>query len=361
MLLAQKMETVGRMASSVIHDLNNLLTVIQLNAALLEDLGEDPDERARMIGEINRSCEAASELTRHMLAFARGKATQVAPVHLQRLLGDLTGFLQCLLPRKAKMETHLCEEPLWVRGDRSALGQAVMNLVLNALDAAPGEGVRLELVAREGLAVISVIDRGCGIRSENLPHIFEPFFTTKPGDKGTGLGLTIVQRVVNEHHGRIEVESEPDQGTTFRLYLPIAAEHSAEVSPAKAEVPTGTPAPAGFDKWILLVEDDPGIRRIAAQMLTKRDYRVLEAADTAEAKAIWQERSADIGLLFTDVILPGSTSGEDLAAELRTMAPELPVLYSSGNAGALRTPGVPFIAKPYPPEALIEKVKSLVG
>lgn len=359
MLLAQKMEMVGRMASSVIHDLNNLLTVIQLNAALLEDLGEDPDERTRMIGEINRSCEAASELTRHMLAFARGRATQVAPVHLQRLLGDLAGFLQCLLPRKAKMETHFCDEPLWVHGDRSALRQAVMNLVLNALDAAPGEGIRLELAEREGSAVIAVIDRGCGIHSKDLPHIFEPFFTTKVGDKGTGLGLTIVQRVVNEHHGRVEVESEPGQGTTFRLYLPIAVEGPAKAAPAKAG--DGVPASPGFDKWILLVEDDPGIRRIAAQMLTKRRYRVIEAGDTAEAKAIWRERSADIGLLFTDVILPGSASGEDLAAELRETVPNLPVLYSSGNAGALRTPGVPFIAKPYSPKGLIEKVKSLVG
>jgi len=351
------MEMLGRMTSSVIHDLNNFLTVIQLNAALLEELGNDPEERTRMITEISLACATASELTRNILSFARREPATAAPVHLQRLLNDLTGFLQCLLPRRAKIATDFCEPELWVKGDRAALSQAVMNLALNALDAGGPAEVRISLQATPGEARITVTDFGTGIPSEDLPHIFEPFFTTKPADKGTGLGLMIVRRVVEEHSGKVEVETETGKGTSFQISLPRLAMPDSSPPPSKAPEAAVS---ARSGKIILLVEDDAGIRRIASQMLQKRGYQTVEAADAAEAAEIWKERGREVSLLFTDVVLPGPLSGEELAAALRRDAPELPVLFTSGNPGSLHTEKVPFIAKPYAPDRLIQKVRELI-
>ncbi|HEY5792755.1 MAG TPA: ATP-binding protein, partial [Chthoniobacterales bacterium] len=348
LLQAQKMEMVGRMASSVIHDLNNYLTVIQLNAALLEDVGGDPGERARMLGEISRACMTAADLTRRMLSFARRRESRVEPVHLQPLLDELIGFLQCMLPRRAKIEADYCEAAAWIQGDRFALNQALMNLVLNALDAGSVEGVRLGLRLENREVEITVTDFGTGIRPEDLPRIFEPFFTTKSAEKGTGLGLPIVQRVAEEHGGRVEVQSECGQGATFRLFFPRLAE--GERAPAETGPP---PAPRRNGNGILVVEDDPGVRRIAGQMLKRSGYEVVEAADAAEAREAWESHPGKFALLFTDVVLPGTVSGEDLADELRRQEAGLRTLFTSGNAGALRKRDEPFVAKPYPPEVLL--------
>ena len=354
----QRMAVVGRLALAVIHDLNNFLTVIQLNADLLEEEGGGPDG-ATMIREIARACSEASSLTRNMLMLARGETCRREVLDLGGFVTDLMDVLKTLVGRRARFTLEISPNPLLVEGDRSALGQAFMNLVLNAVDAESREPIQVRCFEDGDRVGIVIQDFGHGIAPAHLPHLFEPFFSTKAEGKGTGLGLHIVRQVVTSHGGDVTVESEEGRGTTFQIYLPRASVSEGAIRSAAGGHEDRTSVCR-----ILLVEDDPGIRLIGRQILERKGYQVWEAGDPDEARRLWASHGREVDLLFTDLVLPGGSSGGDLAREFLASKPGLKILFTSGNQTAtghepLLTESN-FLAKPFRPAALTELVDACI-
>jgi CheY-like chemotaxis protein len=370
-LQAQKMEVLGRLAGAVIHDLNNLLTVIQLNAGLISLGGLPEEEVLASAGKIDEASCRAAELTRKVLNFARGKADEIGPVNLPELITGLSRLLEPLVAKRVRMEIALGTEERWVRGNSSAIEQAVMNLVLNAVDAMPDGGkVTISCKAQTLSAgerkscspgryiVICVADEGRGIPLEDRTGIFKPFFTTK--NDGTGMGLAIVNRIARLHGGVVEFESELGKGTEFRIWLP----EDTSVRKVEVRVPVVS-APPSSDRTILLVEDDPGILELTLYLLNSMGLRVLPAKNGEEALAHWQSHREEIGLLFTDIVLPGQLSGRDLALKLLADRPSLPVLYTSGysnmDADQSYFTKSNFLSKPFQSTALQKAVRAALA
>jgi CheY-like chemotaxis protein len=370
-LQAQKMEVIGRLASAVIHDLNNLLTVIQLNASLVETGELDKEETIESARQIGEAAKRSADLTRKVLNFARRQADEIRTVSLDEIVGGLERLLEPLIAHRVRIEIVSERGSCWVRGDRSAIEQAVMNLVLNAVESMPDGGTvtiscsSKELtaeVAPEGVAgryaVVAVTDCGEGIPIEAREQIFEPFFTTK--HSGTGMGLAIVNRVARIHGGAVDFISEIGRGTEFRLFLP-------ESNPPEDEQATagGISSEAAGDYTVLLVEDDPGILDLTRRLLESDGLRVLAAANGEEAMHIWKARSGEVDLLFTDIVLPGALSGREVAQAILEEKPTLPVLYTSGYSNAWEEKPVfqetNFLAKPFSPQALQTAVKSALA
>jgi len=262
----------------------------------------------------------------------------------------------------------------WAKADRGMIEQVVMNLCVNARDAMPRGGVltlttNLACRARgfpdgalgaepSNFVCLLVRDTGSGIPSSVLPHIFEPFFTTKGVGKGTGLGLATVYGIVKQHQGWVEVESAPDAGSSFRVYLPAWLDE-----PETAPSPEHPARLRGGSEIILLVEDDLSLRRTAALCLRKLGYGVHEAADGTEALQIWEQQQPHIALLLTDLVMPGSITGLELALRLQQQKPEIKVVLSSGySADLLKSDSADwqrfaFLPKPYPAVKLAKVVR----
>jgi nitrogen-specific signal transduction histidine kinase/CheY-like chemotaxis protein len=375
LLQAQKMESVGRLAGGIAHDFNNILTAILGYADLLLD--EHPGDapwRADII-EIKHSAERAAALTRQLLAFGRKQILIPHVVDVNGLVGDLERMLRRLIGEDIELVAALAPDVDLVKVDPGQLTQALLNLVVNARDAMPGGGkltietanARLDetyVATRDDVVagayvMIAVSDTGIGMRADVLERLFEPFFTTKQRGQGTGLGLSTAYGIVKQSGGHIAVYSEVSRGSTFRVYLPRTDEPLAAVPE-----PTLEPPGSGHET-VLLVEDEPPVRQLARRVLEGQGYRVLEAATPDEGRRLWDEHGPGVGLLLTDVVLPG-TSGPDLAAELRTSRPDLRVLFMSGypetaivHRGVL-DPDTPYLQKPFPPTVLIRKVRDLL-
>src|SRR5881398_3958214 len=323
---AQKMEAVGRLAGGIAHDFNNILTAITGHAdLLLEDLGHHDPRRAD-VDEIRRSAERAAGLTRQLLAFSRQQVLQPKVVDLNALVLDMDKLLRRLIGEDVELATVLDPALGRVTADPGQLEQVIVNLAVNARDAMPNGG-RLTLETKNvdldadyptdrvtipaGRYVMLVIsDTGTGMDAQTRARIFEPFFTTKVPGKGTGLGLATVHGIVAQSGGTITVESAPDQGSTFTIYLPQV---DAPVEAAAPPVPVERP-PRGSET-VLLAEDEPAVRTIAQQALERHGYTVLAAPSGAAALALAAQHAATIDLLLTDVVMPGM-SGRDLADRL---------------------------------------------
>jgi CheY-like chemotaxis protein len=261
------------------------------------------------------------------------------------------------------------------QADAGMLDQVVMNLSVNARDAMPGGGrllietserqldeefVRLHPDTRPGrYACLSVSDSGTGIPPEVLPHIFEPFFTTKESGKGTGLGLATVFGIVKQHQGCVEVANNPTCGARFDILLPLS-----EATSGPPGCAAKSPKPIGGTETILLVEDEPTVRRLTRRTLERYGYRTLEACNGEEAIAIWQEHGGEVGLLLTDLVMPGGMTGQQLARRLQQDNPRrLKVIFTSGYSaeivkrGLALQPGERFIQKPCPPQELLEVLR----
>jgi two-component system, cell cycle sensor histidine kinase and response regulator CckA len=341
LLQSQKMEAVGRLAGGIAHDFNNLLMVISgYSEFLLERLGPEPTLRAPA-QEISNAAGRASSLTRQLLAFSRKQ--MLAPKILD-LNGVVTENLK-MLTRVIGEDIDLVMVPTpglgTVRADAGQIEQVIMNLAVNARDAMPAGGkltietsnvsldeeyARFHAPLKPGnYVILAISDTGAGMDSETQSHIFEPFFTTK-GVRGTGLGLSTVYGIVKQSGGYIWVNSEPDKGTTFKIYLPRVSditEPLAQVAaPAESNAVRGT-------ETILVVEDEPNLRYLARQFLEKQGYRVIEAADGAAAMQIVVAHEGTIHLLLTDVIMPGM-NGRELAQRIVEIRPNTKVLYMSG-------------------------------
>ena len=357
---AQKMEVIGRLVGGVAHDFNNLLTGILLYCDLIRD-GLDPKSRLRHHAEeIRLAGEQGAALVQQLLSVARQQPVHPRVLCINDTVNTMRNLLRRLITENIQFEVHLARD-LWpVKMDPTQLQQIILNLALNARDAMPQGGhVRIEtrnVETSAGLPVeLSVSDNGCGISQEVRAHLFEPFFTTKEPGQGNGLGLATVHNIVHHCRGSIEVLSEPGEGTRIAIRLPRANEE-----PAVAPSSTARTSRAGGT--ILVVEDNPTVRRSAVHILQEAGYTVLEAANGQEASTLCLRRPGTIDLLLVDLIMPGM-DGRQVAQTIRFAHPETRVLYTSGYAHALRRekhdPETLF-RKPYSADTLLKKVREIL-
>ncbi|WP_439643308.1 two-component regulator propeller domain-containing protein [Gemmatimonas sp.] len=365
----RRMASLGRLAGGVSHEINNALATV-LGFAQLAQLASKHDERVHSdLGEVVRAGRRAANITHQLLAFARQHHTPLVATAVDTLVREnLRSLQQLCAPLDVMLSiTDVIPE---ISADAAQLEQLLVNLVKNARDASPTDGrvvVALEEVVLGAAravgeqvlpagpyAVLSVHDAGAGIPAEALTHVFEPFFTTKNVNEGTGLGLAVVQGIVQRHGGAIDVHSVVDEGTTFSAWFP-----ARPAGPIDADVDRDD---AGCGETILLAEDDPSIRQFATRMLTENGYRVLDAEDGAAAIALVEKAIEAINLVVTDVMMPNA-NGLELARLLRTARPELPVVFMTGYAGLddgslaeLRSMG-PVLAKPFTRESLLQTVR----
>ena len=365
-LRSQKLEALGRLAGGVAHDFNNLLTVILGYADLLSRYGAD-DHAREVGGEIQKAAERAAGLTRQLLAFSRKQVLRPSVLDLNHLVRNLETMLRRLIGEDVQLTTSLHAGRLPVKADAGQLEQVLTNLVVNARDAMP-RGGRLTLstteapVAPDGArrALLTVTDSGCGMDEKVLKRLFEPFFTTKEVGKGTGLGLAMVYGVVKQSGGRIEVESEPGRGSTFRVYLPLS-----DGVPEVVEAPVTPNRSADGTETILLVEDEDAVRQLARRALQARGYNVLEAGDGVAALTVCQRHLRSIDIVVTDVVMP-RLSGVDLVQKLKTVRPQLKVLYVSGYTDStvvrhgVEESEANYLQKPFTPDLLTRKVRELL-
>jgi signal transduction histidine kinase/ActR/RegA family two-component response regulator len=372
---SQKMEAVGRLAGGIAHDFNNLLTaIIGYTEIVLHSLDPKDDRRADA-EEIGRAAMRAADLTRQMLAFSRRQVLQPKIIDLNIALGKVEPMLRRVIGEDIVMTVTGKATHAFVRVDPGQVEQVVMNLVVNARDAMP-QGGRLTVEtgdamldevaladspdARPGSYVmLSVSDTGTGMPPEVRARIFEPYFTTKDVGKGTGLGLSTAYGIVRQSEGHISVSSEIGLGTTFRIYLP------------RAEAPEQIADQAGVDKMpdgtehILLVEDDPSVRRLSKELLTRLGYSITEAASGRAGLALGSDDTRHFDLALCDVIL-GDMSGPAVAEALSALRPSIRVLYMSGymDEAIVRTgvldEGKPFLQKPFTPMQLAKKIREVL-
>jgi len=371
---SQKMEAVGQLAGGVAHDFNNLLTVITGRCHFLQQRlgGEGPG--ARDVTLIVEAAQRAAALTRQLLAFSRRQVLEMRVLDVNSVVAQVEKMLRRLIGEDIDLVTVPAQDLGCVKADPGQLEQVLLNLVVNARDAMPRGGrVTIETASvvggtEDGPAgippgphtMLAVSDNGSGMDAETLSHIFEPFFTTKGRDRGTGLGLATVYGIVAQSGGHIAVESEPGQGTVFRVYLPRVDEPADRLAPPS----TGAEARGG-QETILLTEDAVDLRALAREVLTRRGYQVLDAADGADALALAERHPGPIHLLLTDVVMP-RVSGRELAERLAARHPAMKVLYMSGYTddavlrhGVLRSE-VAFLQKPFGPGALARKVREIL-
>ena len=370
---SQKMEAVGQLAAGVAHDFNNILTVIQGNTSLLQDQFRQDPSCAESLNDISIATERAARLVRQLLAFSRKQMLKPEVLNLGHVVNNLEEMLKRFLGDHIIFEVKAAPDLPPVRADLSMMEQVVLNLSVNARDAMPKGGkltVSLDAVAipndgvqknsevRPGQHVcLTVSDTGCGIAPELLPRIFDPFFTTKEIGKGTGLGLATVYGIVKQHNGWVDVQSAANEGTTFRIFLPVCAEDS---KPEDSSQPAETTAKNGTE-CVLVVEDEDRVRTLTVAALRKNGYRVLEAASGKSALELFQDHNSEIDLLFTDVMMPGNLLGDELATRLRATKPSLAVLFTSGytpEVAKTEFRGVGnFLTKPFTPTQMLATVR----
>jgi two-component system, cell cycle sensor histidine kinase and response regulator CckA len=369
---AQKLESVGRLAGGVAHDFNNLLSIILgFSEMALEDLASDHPHH-EPLKAIHAAALRARDLTRQLLAFSRKQLLAIKVVDLNRVVTGFERLLGRLLGEDIVLKLALAPQPLAVKADTAQLEQVLMNLAVNARDAmAEGGTLTIETAAlslentypenKSGLppgdyAMIGVSDTGCGMHKDILGRIFEPFFTTKDKDKGTGLGLATSYGIVKQHEGGIWVYSEPGQGTTFKVYLPLCSE-----SAAVGSQPVQRHDSAAGDATVLVVEDDEAVRRLAGDILRRGGYRVIESDSAEDAVRRAADHGGALHLVLADVVMPGM-KGPEVYARICAHHPEARVLYMSGytenviaQRGVLQE-GVEFIQKPFSVRGLLEKI-----
>jgi len=376
---SQKMQAVGQLAGGVAHDFNNLLTVIIGNCEFLLMRHQAGDPSFKEINEVHQNALRAAALVSQLLAFSRKQTMQPKILALGEVVGELAQMLRRLVGEGITLDVERGSD-LWnVHADEAQLGNAIINLVVNARDAMPNGGAVTIRTANEtvktstalGTAMmppgdyvrIEVADTGTGMSKEVQSKIFDPFFTTKPVGQGTGLGLATVYGIVKQTGGYITVESELGKGTTFNIYLP---RHKAEAAPVAVE---SAPAPArdvtGQDT-ILLVEDEEAVRSFAARALRMRGYNVLEAGGGEEALEIVQAGEQKIDLVITDVVMP-NMDGPTMVRHVKALKPGLAVIFMSGYAEeAFRrndqsSEDIHFLPKPFGLKQLAAKVKEVLS
>ncbi|HWB59099.1 MAG TPA: PAS domain S-box protein, partial [Chthoniobacteraceae bacterium] len=377
-LQSQKMEAVGRLAGGVAHDFNNILTAILGYSDLLLAQMSSSHPMHKSVSEIRRAGEFAASLTHQLLAFSRRQSLQLKVLDVNEVVQSMEKMLKRLIGEDIQVMTVLDASAGKIKADAGQLEQVVLNLAVNARDAMPKGGVITiqtgnakffgddmahiaELPAGRYVKLL-ISDTGSGMTDEVKKHLFEPFFTTKDQGKGTGLGLATCYGIVKQCGGHIVVDSTLGQGTTFQIYFPCC---EAETEKPRAggvltELPRG-------NETVLIVEDEVTVRNLAAHILRKLGYNVLEAEDANQAREVVQSHNkARIDLLLADVVLPNSEGGKELADWLGTRHVETKVLFTSGYVEESvfkhhgLEPGMAFLQKPFTPADLARRVREVI-
>ncbi|MCE7966177.1 MAG: PAS domain S-box protein [Nitrospira sp. NTP2] len=374
---SQKMEAVGRLAGGVAHDFNNMLTVIRGYSELVLSRLGPTDGFRKELEEVKKAADRASGLTGQLLAFSRRQFIAPKVLDLNAIIHNMEGMLRRLLGEDiVELCTVLDPNVGQLKADPGQIEQVIMNLAVNARDAMPNGGRltvetsnvqfgnrrnRPPMGAEPGSYIALIVrDTGHGMDDDTLSHIFEPFFTTKEKGKGTGLGLSTVYGIVKQSGGFIEVESKPGRGAIFKIFLPRVDGVTQNVEPTN----TGSDSIKGRET-VLLVEDEPGVRRLVNETLRLHGYTVLEARHGIEALLTGAKHLGPIHLLLTDVVMP-QMSGPEVAEKLAIVRPEVKVLYMSGypDHPAFSKNGVDtdhaFLQKPFTPSALAQKVREVL-
>ena len=371
---SQKMEELGQLAGGLAHDFNNLLTAIIGSAELaLADL-EPGAAVATDVENVRRAARRGAELTHKLLAFSRRQRLVVGPVQLGKVVADFALMVRRVVREDVDLEVHIDPEVPVIAADPGAIEQVLMNLVTNARDAIAGRGTITIEVARGELtqddcdllrggvpgacAVLTVSDTGAGMSEEVQRRLIEPFFTTKEAGAGTGLGMSIVYGLVQEHRGFLQVDSTEGHGTTIRVYLPERPADKVE----GAAAPSGPGGLPHGTETVLVVEDEEDLRAFARRALERHGYTVVAASDGVEALAILRERGDGIALVLSDMVMP-RMGGLQLEREMREAGMTVPVLFTSGYPAMsaddrrLRASGGPFLPKPWTVGDLLRKVR----
>ena len=375
---SQKMEAVGQLTGGIAHDFNNLLTVISGNLEMMEPRLKDETLRA-LLREAQEATDDGAELTSQLLAFGRRQPLNPKPVDVAQHVSTFSELLRRTLGETIELRSVINGTPGQAMVDASQLQNALLNLALNARDAMSRGGRLTVEITRTSLdrdyaqmypevrtgnyVLISVTDTGCGMTNEVRRHAFEPFFTTKGVGSGTGLGLSMVYGFVKQSGGHVQLYSEPGQGTSVRLFLPAFTEGDDVAIAVEAASSADHEIPMGRET-ILVVEDDARVRRVAIMRLSNAGYTVLEAANGSDALEMLSAHP-EIELLFTDIIMPGGMTGDELAKHARALRPDIKVLFTSGYAepsiaGRELTERGSWLKKPYSARELATRLRELL-
>ncbi len=376
LMQAQKIESIGRLAGGVAHDLNNLLTPILAYGEMLSDEFSDDDARKHRTDQIVQAGLRARDLVQQLLAFSRKQTLEYKLVDMNNVVANFEKLVRRTIREDVDIKIILAPGISTVMADVGQIGQVIMNLAVNAADAMP-DGGRLTIetalaeldreyadthqgVRAGQYVMMSVSDTGCGMDSETQKHLFEPFFSTK-GEQGTGLGLATVYGIVKQHKGNIYVYSEPEKGTTFKIYLPVC---EAIQAPEKSDETT-QPRQVGSET-VLIAEDNEIVRELGETILTQQGYTVLVAENGTEALELMASHGSPIDLLLTDLIMPGM-NGKELYERAAEKQPGLKVLYMSGytdnvvvHHGVLDE-DVQLLQKPFTVQGLVDKVQEALA
>ena len=375
LLHAQKMEAVGHLAGGVAHDFNNILTAIIGYANMVRKKVAADEQLTYFVDQVLAASDRAAKLTRSLLAFSRKQVIEPKPADLGDIVQGIVKIAKRIISEEIEFRTILTGHNLTVLADSGQIEQVILNLCTNARDAMPHGG---RLTIETGLievdeeyrkrnlldkagryALLCVSDTGTGMDEETVKHIFEPFFTTKEVGKGTGLGLSIAYGIVKQHSGTINVYSEPGNGTTFKVFLPLIST-AGRTAAAQPE-----PRPTGGRETILLAEDEHEVRGLISTVLREAGYAVIEAVDGDEAVRKFREHAAQISLFLTDVVMP-RRNGKEAYEQIRAGAPGVKVLFMSGyTADIIQNKGIfaegtPFLPKPIVPDHLLGKVRAVL-
>ncbi len=374
---SQKLESIGRLAGGVAHDINNLLVPIMGYSELLLNRFSPEDPNYDSIKKIMEAGERARDIVKKLLAFSRKQVIEMCPIDINGMLKGFEGLIRRTLREDITFKLYLKDDLPTVNADQGQLEQVILNLIVNAQDAMPDGGTLTIETDRVFLdndyalnhkgvipgeyVQITVSDTGLGMDEETKKFIFEPFFTTKPKDSGTGLGLSTAYGIIKQHRGNIWVYSELGKGTTFKIYLPVYGGKAKE----KVKAPVVDHDPIGKVK-VLLVEDDIDVKKLITAMLKEYKFDVVAVSRPSEAVKMVNENGERFDLLLTDVIMP-EMNGRELYERLKKIQKDLKVIYMSGyteniisDKGILE-PDINFISKPFSAATLIDVIKKIVG
>ncbi|MDX9715389.1 MAG: ATP-binding protein [Dissulfurispiraceae bacterium] len=372
---SQKLEGLGQLAGGIAHDFNNLLNAVIGYASLLQMRIPETDSKRHHVDQIIVAATRGASLTRQILALSRKQLLETKPVCINEIIRELEHMLRRLVREDITIKYSLNPGDITIKADAGQISQVLINLAINAADAMPQGGTLListELFDMDEhfiqvygyektgrYVLLKVADTGVGIPEELKERLFDPFFTTKEVGKGTGLGLSVVHGIVKQHKGYINVYSEKDKGTIFKIYLPLSesGKHIAEEAP-KEEVVGGTEA-------ILIAEDDEALRHLTSTILKQYGYRVIEAVDGQDAIEQFIKNREDIALVVLDGVMP-KKSGKQAYEEMQKLSPDIKAVFVSGYSEDIFAkdwmpgPSVKFIAKPVSPEDLLRAIRGLL-
>jgi signal transduction histidine kinase/CheY-like chemotaxis protein len=369
---AQKMETIGRVASAVAHDFNNILMAIMVETDLSAQQEDLPSRLQDRLKNIKSSAQRAASLTGQLLRFAKGRETQCARIDLNEEVTGLADMLQRVIGESVRLQFNISSFPLRVDADPALIGQVLLFLVISACDAVSGNGqILVETLSRVvaenevgaippgTYACLRIRDTGSCVTAENLSRIFDPLFSARTDESTKELGLATVSEIVQQLNGFIKLCSTVGHATTFEVHLPLSDAGSS--SPAGKKLPEEI---RGGAETILVVEDDPAVRSVVRLVLERYGYQVLDASDGRMGLERWAQHELRVDLLLTDLVLPGAMSGLELAAQLRHCESSLKVLFMSGYnqelvlQGAELHPGQSFLQKPCSMVELLRAVRT---